>query len=97
MPKSKPLHILMSGRYKLAYSKKRDDKRIYGLYIFKPHFLDILATRCTKDIEEAKNRVIITQGKYVYHPSDEYMKLFMNYRHYKSFKINTNGQSTKRT
>jgi hypothetical protein len=74
MPKS--LAILLSKRYKLAYSRMRDDRhKVYGLYVFNPHFLDIIAARCTKDVEEAKKRVTITcEGKYKYEPSKEYME-----------------------
>jgi hypothetical protein len=50
------------------------DRRIYGKNVYKPHFLDIIATRCTRDIEEAKKRVQIQSGKYKYTPSKEYIQ-----------------------
>lgn len=50
------------------------DRRVYGKYVYKPHFLDIIATRCTRDIEEAKKRVQFTNGKYKYTPSREYVQ-----------------------
>jgi hypothetical protein len=65
----------MPDRKQLVYSRERNDKRIYGVNVYKPHFLDILATRCKADIEEAKRRVIITrEGKYMYTPSKEYVQ-----------------------
>lgn len=86
--KRKPLYVLLRKKYKLAYSKIRDDKhKVYGLYIFNPHFLDIIAAKCTSDIEEAKKRVTITNdGRYMYEPSKEYINFLK--RHYKSLKLN---------
>lgn len=56
----------------LMYSRVKNDRRTFGRYIYKPHFLDIIASRC--DITEAKRRVRISQdGKYKYTPSKEYM------------------------
>lgn len=64
----------MPSRKHLAYSRKLHDRRIYGKYVYKPHFLDIIATTCTKDINEAKKRVQIESGKYKYTPSREYVQ-----------------------
>jgi hypothetical protein len=93
MPKSKPLYILMTKRFKLAYSRRRDDKhKVYGLYIYKPHFLDIIAAKCIKDIEEAKTRVTFTNGRYSYTPSKEYGDFIK--KQYKSLKMNESWQQS---
>lgn len=64
-------------RYTLVYSRRIHDNRIYGNNIYKQHFLDILAARCTNEVEEAKSRVIITnEGKYMYTPSREYTSFY---------------------
>lgn len=60
---------------KLVYSRQRNDKRVYGKYVYNPHFLDIIAARCKNDIEEAKKRVVISgTGRYKYTPSKEYVQ-----------------------
>ncbi len=59
---------------KLVYSRKKREGEFKGKTL-NPHFLDIIATRCTKDIEEAKRRVTVTKdGKYKYEPSKEYIR-----------------------
>lgn len=66
---------------RLIYSRKRNDKRTFGKYVYKQHFLDIIASRCQKEIDEAKNRVVITsEGKYYYTPSKEYVNQFRKWK-----------------
>jgi len=67
-------------RFELRYSRKRDDFRQYGKYIYKQHFLDILASKCKEDIEEAKKRVSFRWGKYKYEPSEEYKQFVQKYK-----------------
>jgi hypothetical protein len=66
---------------RLIYSRKRNDKRTFGKYVYKQHFLDIIASNCQKEINEAKKRVVITsEGKYYYTPSREYVQQLKKYR-----------------
>lgn len=67
----------MPKKKQLAYSRRTHDKRIYGTHVYNPHFLDIIAAKCVKDINEARKRVLITNsGKYQYEPSEEYKKFY---------------------
>jgi len=74
----------MSASRKLMYSRRVHDRKLhqgyiqdrreFGKHVYKPHFLDIIATRCTRDIQEASKRVQFNQGKYKYTPSREYVQ-----------------------
>jgi hypothetical protein len=74
----------MPASRKLMYSRQKHDRKLhpgyihdrreFGKYVYKPHFLDIIAARCTRDIEEAKKRVQISEGKYKFTPSREYIQ-----------------------
>jgi hypothetical protein len=62
-----------TGRRLVYSTKKKPGALKHKTYT--PHFLDIIAARCTKEIEEAKQRVTVTkEGKYKYEPSKDYVR-----------------------
>lgn len=65
----------MSPRRLVYSSNKKKRAKEFKWKTYKPHFLDLIAANCTKDIEEAKCRVEVNKdGKYKYTPSKEYMR-----------------------
>lgn len=66
---------------KLIYSGRNREKRAkqFKWKTYRPHFLDIIAAHCTKDIEEAKKRVELTDKGYKYTPSKEYVRFLIKH------------------
>lgn len=65
---------------KLAYSRRTHDKREYGTHVYTlPKYLEVVASRCVDELNTAKGRVIINNGRYQYEPSDEYKKAYKKY------------------
>lgn len=81
-------------RFTLVYSRKtHDDGKPIVTYVFGKHPFDILAMRCTREVEQAKQRVEITPDKrYRYTPSPEYEKFFKKFLKVKK-RIETNPPS----
>jgi hypothetical protein len=82
-------------RYTLVYPDPAFDSGIYNIVVYRQHPFDILAARCTGEIEQAKQRVEITSDKkYKYEPSTEYKKFYK--KHIKKRRATTNNNSRGR-
>jgi hypothetical protein len=67
--------MLPSNRHCATLVRPSEGVHTGTVLVYKPHFLDLIAQRCRRDINEARRRVYITgDGKYRYYPSRDYLE-----------------------